>query len=45
MRFVDANVFLCQIIKSPQKDFEISEKILERIQSGEEAATSLPVIQ
>ena len=45
MRFVDANVFLYQIIKSPQKDYEISGKILERIQSGEEAATALPVIQ
>lgn len=45
MRFVDANVFIYQIIQSPKNDCEISEAILQRIQSGEEAATSLPVIQ
>jgi predicted nucleic acid-binding protein len=45
MRFVDANVFIYLIVQSPQKDYEISERILKRIESGEEAATSLPVIQ
>jgi predicted nucleic acid-binding protein len=45
MRFVDANVFIYQIMQSPQKDYEISEKILQRIESGEEVATSLPAIQ
>ena len=45
MRFVDANVFIYQITQSPQKDYEISEQILQRIEKGEEAATSLPIIQ
>jgi predicted nucleic acid-binding protein len=45
MRFIDANVFIYQIMQSPQKDHEISEKILQRIEKGEEVATSLPVIQ
>lgn len=45
MRFVDTNVFIYIIVQSPQKDYEISERILKRIEKGEEAATSLPVIQ
>jgi predicted nucleic acid-binding protein len=45
MRFVDANVFINLIIQAPQKDYEISDRILSRIENGEEAATSLPVIQ
>ena len=45
MRFVDANVFIYQIMQSPQEDYEISERILQRIESGEEAATSSSVIQ
>jgi len=45
VRFVDANVFIYQITQSPQKDYEISEQILQRIEKGEEAATSLPIIQ
>jgi len=45
VRFVDANVFIYQIIQSPQKDYEISEQILQRIEKGEEVAISLPVIQ
>jgi predicted nucleic acid-binding protein len=45
MRFVDANVFIYAIVKSPQKDHEISRTILQRIESGEAAATSLAVIQ
>jgi hypothetical protein len=45
MRFVDANVFIYVLVKSPKKDYEISRGILERIEAGEETATSLPVIQ
>ena len=45
MRFVDANVFIYVLVKSPKKDYEISRAILERIEKGEETATSLPVIQ
>jgi predicted nucleic acid-binding protein len=45
MRFVDANVFVYVLVKSPKKDYEISRGILERIENGEEAATSLPIIQ
>jgi len=45
MRFVDANVFIYVLVKSPKKDYEISKKILERIENGEEAATSLAIIQ
>jgi uncharacterized protein len=45
MRFVDANVFIYEIVQSPEKDFRIANNILERIEKGEEAATSLAVIQ
>jgi predicted nucleic acid-binding protein len=45
MRFVDANVFIYVLVKSPKKDYEISRRILERIENGEEAATSLAIIQ
>jgi uncharacterized protein len=45
MRFVDTNVFIYSIIKSPKKDFEISNQILHRIENGETVATSLAVIQ
>jgi predicted nucleic acid-binding protein len=44
MRFVDANVFVYVLVKSPQKDYEISKRILERIEKGEETATSLAII-
>ena len=44
MRFVDTNVFIYVFIKSPKRDYEISKRILERIERGEEAATSLAVI-
>lgn len=44
MRFVDTNVFIHVFIKSPKKDYEISKRILERIESGEAAATSIAVI-
>ena len=45
MRFVDANVFIYVLVKSPKKDYEISKRILKRIENGEETATSLAVIQ
>ena len=45
MRYVDANVFIYEIMQSPQKDYEIADDILGRIESGEEAATSVSVIQ
>lgn len=44
MRFVDTNVFIYVFIKSPKKDYEISKRILERIESGEAGATSIAVI-
>ena len=45
MRFVDANVFVYVLVKSPKRDYEISKRILDRIENGEETATSLAVIQ
>lgn len=45
MRFVDANTFICVIMKSPKKDYGIAREILERIEHGETAATSLAVVQ
>lgn len=45
MRFVDANVFVYVLVKAPKKDYEISKRILERIEKGEETATSLAIIQ
>ena len=45
MRFVDANVFIYILIKSPKKDYEISKGILERIENGEDTVTSLAIIQ
>jgi predicted nucleic acid-binding protein len=45
MRFVDANVFIYILVKSPEKDYETSKRILKRIENGEETATSLAVIQ
>jgi predicted nucleic acid-binding protein len=45
MRFVDANVFIYALVKSPKKDYEISKRILKRIENGEETATSLAVLQ
>lgn len=45
MRFVDANVFIYVLVKSPKKDYDISRNILKRIEDGEETATSLAVIQ
>lgn len=45
MRFIDANVFIYLIKQSPKTDYEISERIIRRVESGEEVAISLPVIQ
>lgn len=44
MRFVDTNVFIYAIKKSPKEDYETALNILNRIQNGEEAATSTAVI-
>jgi predicted nucleic acid-binding protein len=45
MRFVDTNVFIYVLVKSPKEDYEISKGILKRIENGEETATSLAIIQ
>jgi predicted nucleic acid-binding protein len=45
LRFVDANVFLYTLIGSPKRDFDTSRAILKRVEEGEEAITSLAVIQ
>ncbi len=45
MRFIDANVFIYLIKQSPKIDYEISERIVRRVELGEEVAVSLPVIQ
>jgi predicted nucleic acid-binding protein len=45
LRFVDANVFLYTLIGSPKRDFDTSKAILKRVEGGEEAITSLAVIQ
>jgi predicted nucleic acid-binding protein len=38
-------VFIYVLVKSPRKDYEISRRILKRIENGEETATNLAVIQ
>jgi len=45
VRFVDSNVFLYTLIGSPKREYEISKVILKRIEGGEDALTSLPVLQ
>ncbi len=45
MKFVDSNVFLYTLIGSPKADYETSRNILKRIEEGEEATTSLAVLQ
>jgi len=42
-RFVDTNVFVYVLTKDP-KFFEVSKKILRRIEDGEEAVTSTVVV-
>lgn len=45
MRFVDANVFIYCLVKSPENAYRVSREILKRIEDGEEALTSTAVIQ
>jgi predicted nucleic acid-binding protein len=45
VRFVDANVFIYALIKSPREDYLIARGILKRIEEGEEAITSTAVVQ
>jgi predicted nucleic acid-binding protein len=45
MRFVDANVFIYILVKSPKEAYATSKQILKRIENGEEALTSTAVIQ
>jgi len=44
MRFVDANVFIYVLVKSPKESYETSKRILQRIENGEEALTNTAVI-
>jgi len=45
MRFVDANVFIYVLVKSPKQDYETSKAILQRIENGEEAITNTAIVQ
>jgi len=45
LRFVDANVFIYILVKSPKEDYLTSKSILKRIEDGEEAITSTSIIQ
>ena len=45
MRFVDSNVFIYVLVKSPKDDYVIAKRILQRIEEGEEAVTNMAVIQ
>ena len=45
MRFVDSNVFIYVLVRSPKDDYKVAKKILERIEGGEEAVTNVAVIQ
>ena len=45
MRFIDSNVFIYVLVKSPKDDYIIAKRILQRIEEGEEAITSTAVIQ
>lgn len=45
MRFVDANVFIYVLIRSPQESFETSRSILRKIEAGEDAITSTAILQ
>ena len=45
MRFVDSNVFIYVLVKSPKDDYIIAKRILQRIEEGEEAVTNMAVIQ
>ncbi|MCD6469263.1 type II toxin-antitoxin system VapC family toxin [Candidatus Bathyarchaeota archaeon] len=45
MRFVDSNVFIYVLVRSPKDDYKVAKKILERIEGGEEAITNVAIIQ
>ncbi|HIE14409.1 TPA: PIN domain-containing protein [Candidatus Bathyarchaeota archaeon] len=45
MRFVDSNVFIYVLVRSPKDDYETAKRILQRIEEGEEAITNTAVIQ
>jgi len=42
---VDANIFLYNLTKSPKREFEVSQRILQRIEDGEEAFTTTLIVQ
>ncbi|MEM2687632.1 MAG: type II toxin-antitoxin system VapC family toxin [Thermoproteota archaeon] len=44
VRFVDANVFICVLVKSPKEDYLASKSILKRVEEGE-VITSISIIQ
>ncbi|HDM88552.1 MAG TPA: PIN domain-containing protein [Candidatus Bathyarchaeota archaeon] len=45
LRFIDSNVFIYVLVKSPKDDYIIAKRILQRIEEGEEAVTNTAVIQ
>ena len=45
MRFVDANVFIYILTRSPKDSFEISQRILKRVEQGEDAMTTTAILQ
>jgi len=45
LRFVDSNVFIYVLVKSPKDDYMIAKRILQRIEDGEETITNTAVIQ
>jgi len=45
LRFVDSNVFIYVLVKTPKNDYETAKRILQRIEEGEEAITNTAVIQ
>ena len=45
MRFVDSNVFIYVLVKSPKDDYMTAKRILQRIEEGEETITNTAVIQ
>jgi len=45
LRFVDSNVFIYVLVKSPKDDYETAKRILQRIEEGEAAITNTAVVQ
>jgi len=45
LRFIDANVFIYVLVKSPKDSYETAKRILHRIEDGEEAFTNTAIIQ